>query len=83
VVAAARQAGIKYIVMWSAIFSPNANGVYDLSSTLQTWNGGPLSSGEIIILHCVPGLTGALETVVQDIKAAHLSVGNLAYYLPR
>jgi peptidoglycan/xylan/chitin deacetylase (PgdA/CDA1 family) len=83
VVAAAHQSGMRYIVMWSAVLKYNANGVYTSDPPLETWNGGPLRSGEIIIVHWNPGVTGALKALYKDIERDGLKVGNLADYLTK
>ena len=83
VVAAAQQSGMRYVVMWSAVLDYNANGVYTANPPLQTWNGGKLTSGEIILVHWDPGVTGALEYLVNLIRSDGLSVGYLANYLTR
>ena len=83
VVAAAQQCGMRYVVLWSAVLDYNANGVYAANPPLETWNGRKLTSGEIILVHWDPGVTGALEYLVNLIRSDGLSVGNLADYLQR
>jgi peptidoglycan/xylan/chitin deacetylase (PgdA/CDA1 family) len=83
VVEAAQQSGMKYVVMWSAELEYNSEGVYTSNPPLETWNGGPLASGEIILVHWDPNVTVALESLYQTIRRDGLTVGNLAQYLPR
>ena len=40
---------------------------------IQTWNGKPLSPGEIVILHWVPGLGHQLTVLLAAIRALHLN----------
>jgi hypothetical protein len=40
---------------------------------IQTWNGKPLSPGEIVILHWVPGLGQQLTVLLKQIRARHLN----------
>jgi len=40
---------------------------------VETWNGEPLSPGEIVILHWVPGLGQQLTVLLKDIRALHLN----------
>ncbi|HUY96861.1 MAG TPA: polysaccharide deacetylase family protein [Verrucomicrobiae bacterium] len=64
VLRAARLAGLRGIVLWSAT---------DTNGRIQTWNGEPLEAGEIILLHWDPGLTGELQRLVSLIRARHLT----------
>jgi peptidoglycan/xylan/chitin deacetylase (PgdA/CDA1 family) len=61
---AAAQAGLTALAGWSATMSGNR---------IQTWNGKPLSPGEIIILHWVPGLGHQLTVLLAAIRALHLN----------
>jgi peptidoglycan/xylan/chitin deacetylase (PgdA/CDA1 family) len=61
---AAAQAGLTALAGWSATMSGNR---------IQTWNGEPLSPGEIVILHWVPGLGHQLATLLKAIRALHLN----------
>ena len=60
--AAAAAAGLKELVMWSAEWLPGKG--------IETWNGGPLQPGDIILLHWVPGvgheLAHLLKTLGKD-----------------
>jgi hypothetical protein len=40
---------------------------------IETWNGKPLSPGEIVILHWVPGLGHQLAALLAAIRALHLN----------
>ena len=44
-----------------------------MSAKIQTWNGKPLSPGEIVILHWVPGLGQQLTALLKQIRAQHLN----------
>jgi peptidoglycan/xylan/chitin deacetylase (PgdA/CDA1 family) len=61
---AAARAGLKALAGWSATMSGNR---------IQTWNGKPLSPGEIVILHWVPGLGHQLTVLLAAIRALHLN----------
>jgi Polysaccharide deacetylase len=61
---AAAHAGLTALAGWSATMSGNR---------IQTWNGEPLSPGEIVILHWVPGLGHQLATLLKAIRALHLN----------
>jgi peptidoglycan/xylan/chitin deacetylase (PgdA/CDA1 family) len=61
---AAHRAGLTALAGWSATMSGNR---------IQTWNGKPLSPGEIVILHWVPGLGQQLAALVTQIKALNLN----------
>ncbi len=52
---AAGNAGLVELVMWSAL---------DAGEGIQTWNGGPLAAGSIVLMHWDPGLTGELRQVL-------------------
>jgi peptidoglycan/xylan/chitin deacetylase (PgdA/CDA1 family) len=60
---AAAAAGLKGIVMWSAVMGPRG---------LVTWNHGPLEPGDIILLHWDPGLPQELNQLLAVIAARHL-----------
>ncbi len=40
---------------------------------IQTWDGKPLSPGEIVLLHWVPRLGHQLTVLLAAIRAAHLN----------
>jgi peptidoglycan/xylan/chitin deacetylase (PgdA/CDA1 family) len=61
---AAARAGLTALAGWSATMSGNR---------IQTWNGKPLSPGEIVILHWVPGLGQQLAVLLAAIRARHLN----------
>jgi peptidoglycan/xylan/chitin deacetylase (PgdA/CDA1 family) len=61
---AAARAGLTALAGWSATMSGNS---------IQTWNGKPLSPGEIVILHWVPGLGQQLTVLLKEIRALHLN----------
>jgi peptidoglycan/xylan/chitin deacetylase (PgdA/CDA1 family) len=61
---AAARAGLTDLAGWSATMS---------GSRIQTWNGKPLSPGEIVILHWVPGLGHQLTVLLAEIRALHLN----------
>jgi peptidoglycan/xylan/chitin deacetylase (PgdA/CDA1 family) len=61
---AAARAGLAALAGWSADMSGNR---------IQTWNGKPLSPGEIVILHWVPGLGQQLTALLAAIRALHLN----------
>jgi peptidoglycan/xylan/chitin deacetylase (PgdA/CDA1 family) len=61
---AAARAGLAALVGWSATMSGNR---------IETWNGEPLSPGEIVILHWVPGLGQQLTVLLEKIRALHLN----------
>ncbi len=61
---AAARAGLTALAGWSATMSGNR---------VETWNGKPLSPGEIVILHWVPGLGHQLAALVAAIRALHLN----------
>ena len=64
----AARAGIKYVVMWDAVMS---------GGKLSTYNGGPLSPGDIVLLHWVPGLDGDLTALFHILQQEHLGVASL------
>jgi peptidoglycan/xylan/chitin deacetylase (PgdA/CDA1 family) len=61
---AAARGGLTALAGWSATMSGNR---------IQTWNGKPLSPGEIVILHWVPGLGQQLTVLLAAIRALHLN----------
>ena len=61
---AAARAGLTALAGWSATMSGNR---------IQTWNGKPLTPGEIVILHWVPGLGHQLTALLAAIRALHLN----------
>jgi peptidoglycan/xylan/chitin deacetylase (PgdA/CDA1 family) len=61
---AAARAGLAAVAGWSATMS---------GSRIQTWDGKPLSPGEIVILHWVPGLGHQLTALLAVIRALHLN----------
>ncbi len=61
---AAARAGLTALAGWSATMSGNR---------IETWNGKPLSPGEIVILHWVPGLGHQLTVLLAAIRARHLN----------
>jgi peptidoglycan/xylan/chitin deacetylase (PgdA/CDA1 family) len=61
---AAARAGLTALAGWSATMSGNR---------IQTWNGKPLSPGEIVLLHWVPGLGHQLTVLLAAIQALHLN----------
>jgi Polysaccharide deacetylase len=61
---AAARGGLTALAGWSATMSGNR---------IETWDGKPLSPGEIVILHWVPGLGQQLAALVAEIQALHLN----------
>ena len=61
---AAARAGLTALAGWSATMS---------GDRIQTWNRKPLSPGEIVILHWVPGLGQQLTVLLKEIRALHLN----------
>jgi peptidoglycan/xylan/chitin deacetylase (PgdA/CDA1 family) len=61
---AAARGGLTALAGWSATMSGNR---------IQTWNGKPLSPGEIVILHWVPGLGHQLTVLLAAIRALRLN----------
>lgn len=62
--AAAREAGLADIVMWDVEWVPG-NG-------FKTWNGRPIQAGDIILLHWVPGVGKAFESLLSELDKEHL-----------
>ncbi len=73
VLAAARSAGLRGIVLWS---------VTDQGGQIQTWDGRPLEAGEIVLLHWDPGLAAELHQLLQVIRSRHLTPAPLLAGLP-
>ena len=65
----AAKAGIKYVVMWDAIMD---------NGKLTTYNGKPLSPGDIVLLHWLPGVGQDLETLLGILKQDNLGVASLS-----
>ena len=65
----AAKAGIKYVVMWDAIMD---------GGKLTTYNGKPLSPGDIVLMHWLPGLGQDLETLLGILKQENLGVASLS-----
>jgi peptidoglycan/xylan/chitin deacetylase (PgdA/CDA1 family) len=61
--AAAYRGGLKALVGWSATVD---------SHGIQTWDGRPLTAGEIVLLHWVPGLGQQMTRLLAVIRARHL-----------
>jgi peptidoglycan/xylan/chitin deacetylase (PgdA/CDA1 family) len=61
---AAARGGLTALAGWSATMS---------GDRIETWNGKPLSPGEIVILHWVPGLGHQLTALLAAIRARHLN----------
>jgi peptidoglycan/xylan/chitin deacetylase (PgdA/CDA1 family) len=61
---AAALGGLTALAGWSATMS---------GDRIETWNGKPLSPGEIVILHWVPGLGHQLTALLAAIRAGHLN----------
>lgn len=61
--AAAYRSGLTTLVGWSAT---------EDRDRIQTWDGGALEPGEIVLLHWVPGLGHELTTLLAAIHARHL-----------
>jgi peptidoglycan/xylan/chitin deacetylase (PgdA/CDA1 family) len=61
---AAARGGLAALAGWSATMS---------GDNVQTWDGKPLSPGEIVILHWNPGLGQQLAALLTAIRALHLN----------
>jgi peptidoglycan/xylan/chitin deacetylase (PgdA/CDA1 family) len=61
--AAAYRGGLTALVGWSATAG---------SGGIQTWDGRPLTAGEIVLLHWIPGLAQQLTRLLAVIRARHL-----------
>jgi peptidoglycan/xylan/chitin deacetylase (PgdA/CDA1 family) len=61
---AAARGGLTALAGWSATMS---------GDRIQTWDGKPLSPGEIVILHWDPGLGRQLTVLLAAIRAQHLN----------
>ena len=66
---AASQAGLRYVVLWSASMYQGA---------LSTYDGKPLRAGEIVILHWIPGLYSSLVQLLNIASAQGLHPAPLA-----
>lgn len=62
------QAGIKHVIMWNAVMS---------GDVVQTYNGKPIQSGSIILLHWVPGLGAEIQRLLDILYQNHLGVASL------
>lgn len=82
VLKAAAQAGIPSLVMWSEQINNTREGY--TAKSLETYRQHlHLQSGDIVLLHWVPGLSNALELVMTKGREAGLKPGNLLDYLPK
>ena len=61
---AAARGGLTALAGWSATMP---------GDRVQTWDGKPLSPGEIVLLHWDPGLGGRLTALLAAIRAQHLN----------
>jgi peptidoglycan/xylan/chitin deacetylase (PgdA/CDA1 family) len=66
---AASEAGLRYVVLWSASM---------YQSQLSTYDGRPLRAGEIVILHWIPGLYQSLVQLLNIAAAQGLHPAPLA-----
>ena len=66
---AASQAGLRYVVLWSASM---------YQGQLTTYDGRPLRAGEIVILHWIPGLYQSLTQLLTIASAQGLHPAPLA-----
>jgi peptidoglycan/xylan/chitin deacetylase (PgdA/CDA1 family) len=71
---AAAAAGLRALVMWSAVMEPGG---------LVTWNHGPPEPGEVILLHWDPGLTLELTRLLALLARAHLVPALVTTGLPQ
>lgn len=71
---AAHAAGLQAIIMWDVEWTP--------SKGFSTWNHGPIQPGAIILLHWVPGVGHAVETLVQELAKQGLHPAPLPLGLP-
>lgn len=71
---AARAAGLQAIIMWDVEWKPGGG--------FKTWNHGPIQAGDIILLHWVPGVGHAVETLVQELAKQGLNPAPLPLALP-
>jgi peptidoglycan/xylan/chitin deacetylase (PgdA/CDA1 family) len=74
VLSAARAAGLRAVVMWSAEWTPGHG--------FSTWNRASFQPGEIILLHWVPGLGRALTQLLAELQVLHLTPAPLMSGLP-
>jgi len=61
---AAARGGLTALAGWSATMS---------GDRIETWDGKPLSPGEIVLLHWDPGLGHQLAALLTEIRALHLN----------
>ena len=61
---AAKKAGLKALIMWAVVDSP--------SGVISTWNQGPITPGEIILMHWDPGLGGQFIKLLALLKKDNL-----------
>jgi hypothetical protein len=61
---AAARGGLTALAGWSASMS---------GDRIKTWDGKPLSPGEIVLLHWDPGLGRQLIALLAAIRARHLN----------
>lgn len=66
---AAEVAGLKGLVLWSAVLRPDGR--------IITWNHAPLHGGEIIEMNWTPDSGPAIRRLLDVLKADHLSLGLL------
>jgi len=66
---AASEAGLRYVVLWSASM---------YQGVLSTYDGKPLRAGEIVILHWIPGLYSSLVQLLNIASAQGLHPAPLA-----
>ena len=62
--ASAWAAGLRELVLWDVVWTPGKG--------FATWNGGPITAGDIILLHFVPGLGDAVQGLLIQLAAAGL-----------
>lgn len=70
--AVAEKCKITNIVMWDAVVD---------KGHMETWNGGRLVNGSIILLHYTANLATDLKVAVSTARAQGFHLGNLADYL--
>jgi len=71
--AVAARCKVTDIVMWDALVE---------NGRLETWNGGRLVPGSIILLHYTANLAWDLKVAVTAARTQGYRIGNLADYLP-
>ena len=67
--AAAWAAGLKELVMWDVVWTPDQG--------VSTWNGGPIQAGDIVLLHWVPGVGHAVEHLLKTLQREGLHPARL------